>query len=178
MSALRPLQGCSLEMLSNQFFTLPPQCLGGFAIECVRENAFAVEAPRLVIRDDLADVTVLAIASPDLFSRGNNASPDRRGCSLRDRLVLERSLARCRALLIDLIDHRLQMSWVHMPAQFSSDASRMDSGGSNPTVAMPQVERDRKQDSCRLRPAVCHPWVVRSLLEVGVFEIYVGEAVP
>jgi len=76
------LYNSSSEMLSNQFLTLPPQSLGGFAIECVRANAFTVDAQLLVLRDDLADVAVLAIPSPDVVSRGNKASPDRRGCFL------------------------------------------------------------------------------------------------
>src|SRR6266576_447531 len=110
------------EMLSNQFLTLPPQSLGGFAIECVRANAFTVDTQLLVLRGDLAHVAVLAIMSSDLVSRGNKASPDRCCCSLRNRLVLERPLALCRQLLVDLINHRLPMSWVHMPTKFGSDA--------------------------------------------------------
>src|SRR6476659_10432752 len=127
-------------MLANQFFTLPPKCLGGFGIECVGANAFAVNSQRLVLRHDLADVTVLAVASPDLFGRGNKAGPDRRGCSLRDRLVLERLSSLCRGLRADSIDRRLQLSRVEMPSKFGLDASRMNGGCSNPAVAMPQVE--------------------------------------
>ena len=65
-----------------------------------------------------------------------------------------------------------------MPTQFGLDASRMDGGGSNPAAAMARVERNRKKDVGCLRAAVGNPWVVRSALEIGVFEIDVGEAVP
>src|ERR1700756_4753724 len=165
-------------MLSNQFFALPPQRVGAFRIECVRANAFAVNSQRLVLRHDLADVAVLAIVSPDLVSRGNNGSPDRRGCSLRNRLVLERLASLGCGLPVDSIDRRSQLSLVQMPTQFGLDASRMDGGGSNAVAAMARVERNCKKDVCCLRAAVGSPWVVRSALEVGVFEIDVGEAVP
>jgi hypothetical protein len=49
-------------MLSNQFFAQVPQCRCGLAIKCVRANAFAVDTQWLVIRDNLAQVAVLAIA--------------------------------------------------------------------------------------------------------------------
>src|ERR1700751_691815 len=65
-----------------------------------------------------------------------------------------------------------------MPSELGLDASRMNGGGSNPAVAMPQVKRYRKKDVCRLGPAVCNPGIVRSPLEVRVGEIDVGEAVP
>src|SRR5205823_8920519 len=131
-----------------------------------------------VLGHDLADVTVLAIVSPDLVSRGNNGSPDRRGCSLRDRLVLERLSSLCRGLHVDSIDRRLQLSGVQMPTQFGPDASRMDGGASNSAAAMVRVESNCKKDVGRLRAAVGNPWVVRSALEVGVLKIDVGETVP
>jgi hypothetical protein len=62
-------------MLSNQFLALRPQSLGGFAIECVRANAFTVDAQLPVLSHDLANVAVLAITSPDLVSRGNQIQP-------------------------------------------------------------------------------------------------------
>src|ERR1700757_4343936 len=65
-----------------------------------------------------------------------------------------------------------------MPSKFGPDASGMDGSGSNLPVAMARVERNRKKDVGCLRSAVGNPWVVRSALEVGVFEIDVGEAVP
>src|SRR5260370_34476413 len=82
-------------MLSNQFFTLSPKCLGGLGIECVGANAFAIGCQQLVLGDDVADVAVLAISSADLFGRGNKAGPDRTGGSLRNRLVLKRLPACC-----------------------------------------------------------------------------------
>src|ERR1700693_1683817 len=165
-------------MLSNQFFTLSPECLRGFGIKCVRTNAFAVDCQRLVLGDDLADVAVLAILSADLFRGRHKASPDRSGGSLRNRLVLKRLPACCCGFFADSIDRRLRLSWVEMPSKLGLDASRMNGGGSNPAVAMPQVERYCKKDVCRLRSTVCNPWVVRSALEVGVLKIDVGEAVP
>jgi len=67
-------------MLSNLFFAFPPQRVGAFRIECVCANGFTVHGQRLAVRDDLADVAVLAIASADRVGGGNNGSPDRRGC--------------------------------------------------------------------------------------------------
>src|SRR5882757_6826798 len=123
-------------------------------------------------------MTVLAIASADLFSGRYKASPDRSGRSLRDRLVLK-SLPACGCgFFADSVDRRLQLSRVEMSSKLGLDASRMDGGGANPAVAMPQVERYREKDVCCLRAAVGNPWVVRSALEVGVFEVDVGVAVP
>src|SRR6267142_2414293 len=65
-----------------------------------------------------------------------------------------------------------------MPSKLGLDASRVDGGCSNPVVAVTQVERYCKKDVCSLRSAVGNPWVVRSVLEVGVLKIDVGEAVP
>src|SRR6201984_1783462 len=128
-------------MPPNQFFTLPPERFGGVGIECVGANAFVVNSQRLVLRHDLADMAVLAIVPPDLFGRGNKAGPDRGGCSLRDRLVLERLSSLCRGLPVDSINRCLQLSRVQMPTQFGADASRMDGSGANHAVGMPQVER-------------------------------------
>src|SRR6202162_1705612 len=164
-------------MLSNQFFTLSPECLRGFGIKCVRTNAFAVDCQRLVLGDDLADVAVLAILSADLFRGRHKASPDRSGGSLRNRLVLKRLPACCCGFFADSIDRRLQLSRVEMPSKLGLDASRMNGGGANPAAAMARVERNRKKDVGCLRAAVGNPWVVRSVLEVGVFETDVGETV-
>src|SRR5690349_3319207 len=128
-------------MLFNQFFTLSPECLGGFGIECVGANAFAVGCQQLVLGNDLADVTVFAISAADLFSGRHKASPDRSSCSLRNRLVLKRLPACCCGFFADSVDRRLQLGRVEMPSKLSLDASRMDGGGSNPAAAMPQVER-------------------------------------
>src|ERR1700757_4454499 len=65
-----------------------------------------------------------------------------------------------------------------MPSKFGPDASGMDGSGSNLPVAMARVERNRKKDVGCLRAAVGNPWVVGSALEVGVFKIDAGEAVP
>jgi hypothetical protein len=65
-----------------------------------------------------------------------------------------------------------------MPSKLGLDASRMDGGGANPAVAMPQVERYREKDVGCLRAAVGNPWVVRSALEVGVLKIDVGVTMP
>src|SRR6476619_5342902 len=65
-----------------------------------------------------------------------------------------------------------------MPSKLGLDASRMDGGGSNPAVAMPQVERYREKDVGCLRATVCNPLVVRSALEVGVLKIDAGVTVP
>src|ERR1700757_1189619 len=65
-----------------------------------------------------------------------------------------------------------------MPSKFGPDASGMDGSGSNLPVAMARVERNCKKDVGCLRAAIGNPWVVRSALEVGVFKIDVGVAVP
>src|SRR5258707_3386713 len=147
-------------MLSNQFFTLSPKCLGGFGIECVGANAFVIDCQRLVLGDDLADVAVLAILSADLLSGRHKASPDRSGGSLRDRLVLKRLPAYCCGFFADPVDCRLQLSQVEMPAQLGLNASRMNGGGSNRAAAMVRVERNRKKDvGCR-RAVVGNPMAV------------------
>src|SRR5690349_15655349 len=155
-------------MFSNQFFTLSPECLGGLGIECVGTNTFGIGCQQLVLGNDLADVTVLAISSADLFSGRDKASPDRSGGSLRNRLVLKRLPACCCGFFADSVDDRLQLSRLDMPSKLGLDASRMDGGGANPAVAMPQVECYGKKDVGCLRAAVGNPWVVRSPLEVGV----------
>src|SRR6476620_11060055 len=164
-------------MFSNQFFTLSPECLGGLGIECVGANAFAIGCQQLVLGDDLADVTVLAISSADLFRGRDKASPDRSGGSLRNCLVLKRLPACCCGFFADSVDRRLQLSRIEMPSKLGLDASRMDGGGANPAVAMPQVERYREKDVGCLRAAVGNPWVVRSALEVGVLKIDAGVTV-
>src|SRR6266404_5909661 len=116
-------------MLSNQFFTLSPKCLGAFGIECVGANAFVIDRQRLVLGDALADVAVLAILSADLFCGRHKASPDRSGGSLRDRLVLKRLPACCGGFFADSVDRRLQLRRVEMPSKLGLDASRMDGGG-------------------------------------------------
>src|SRR6478609_2140423 len=165
-------------MLSNQFFSLSPECFGAFGIECVGANTFAIGCQQLVLGDDLADVAVLAILSADLFSRRDKASPDRSGGSLRNRLVLKRLPACCCGFFADSVDDRLQLSRVEMSSKLGLDASRMDGGGANPAVAMARVERNREKDVGCLRTAVGNPWVVRCALEVGVLKIDVGVAVP
>src|SRR6476661_331262 len=133
------LQRCPLEMLANEFFTFSPECLGGLGIECVGANAFAIGCQQRVLGDDVADVAVLAISSADLFRRRDKASPNRSGCSLRNRLVLKRLPARCCGFFADSVDRRLQLSRIEMSSKLGLDASRMDGCGANPAVAMPQV---------------------------------------
>src|SRR4029077_12280557 len=65
-----------------------------------------------------------------------------------------------------------------MPSKLGLNASRMDRGGANPAVAMPQVERNCKKDVGCLRAAVGNPWVVRMVLEVWIQKIDVGVAMP
>src|ERR1700756_2952405 len=127
-------------MLSNEFFTRSPECVGGFGIECVGANAFGVNGQRFVLGDDLADMAVLAISSADLFSGRDKAGPDRSGGSLRNGLVLERLSACCGGFFADSIDRRLRLSRVEMPSKLGLDASRMNGSRSNPAVAMARVE--------------------------------------
>src|SRR6476659_2879435 len=144
-------------MLSNQFFSFSPECLGGLGIECVGANAFAIGCQQRVLGDDVADVAVLAISSADLFSGRDKASPDRSGGSLRNCLVLKRLPACCCGFFADSVDRRLQLSRVEMPSKLGFDASRMDGGGSNPAAAMARVERNRKKNVVCLGASVGNP---------------------
>lgn len=60
-----------LKRLSDQFFTFRPERLSGIWIEGIPTDAFAYGADAHMIRNDLADVVVLAISAAELFS-GND----------------------------------------------------------------------------------------------------------
>ena len=57
-----------LKRLSDQFFTFRPERLSGIWIEGIPTDAFAYGADAHMIRNDLADVAVLAISAAELFS--------------------------------------------------------------------------------------------------------------
>jgi hypothetical protein len=61
--------------LSNHLFALLPERLGVCRIERVSPHAFAGDGDDHVVRNHLADVTVLAVLAADLVGRRNNAGP-------------------------------------------------------------------------------------------------------
>jgi hypothetical protein len=119
--------------------------VGVVPIERIRSNTFTDCADNHIVRYDRADMAVLAVAAADFIGRGNKASPNRSGRSLRDCLPLERSLAFRRQLLVHLIDHLLELSRVH---------SRVDGCRTDAASAMPLVEGNREEDVGCLGPAV------------------------
>src|SRR5580658_1157784 len=121
-------------------------------------------------------MAVLAVASADFIRRGNKACPDRSGRSLRDRLPLERRLAFRRQLLVHLIQQVLDLSRVHVTAEFGPDGSRVDGCRTDAAPAMPPVEGNREENVGRLRAAVSDERIVSGPLEIGVVEVHIGEA--
>jgi hypothetical protein len=57
--------------LSDHFFTLLPKRFSIFYIKRISSYSFAYGANGRVVRNDAADVAVLAISPSDLFSRSN-----------------------------------------------------------------------------------------------------------
>src|SRR5580698_3466415 len=144
----------SLKRLSDQFFALFPERRGILEIKRIPAHSLAGWADDYVIRYSLADVAVLAVLSADLFCRSDDACPDR-GCrTLGNGLELEGVMAfRCK-LLPYLIDHCLEVGWVHVAGQFGMNASGVDGCSAYALLLMPAVKLDGEQDVCRLRATV------------------------
>src|ERR1700740_765111 len=103
-----------LKRLSDQFFTLLPERLSVFRIECIAAYSFADAADRHVVRHHFANVAVLAIATADFVSWSHHGGPHRSCGSLRNGLPPEGPLTLGSELLIHLCKHRFQMAVIHV----------------------------------------------------------------
>ena len=83
-----------------------------------------------------------------------------------------------RELLVHLIDHLVELTQVHVTAEFGLDDSRVDSRRTDATPAMPPVKGNREENVRCLRPAVSDKGIVSRAFEIGVVEIHIGEAMP
>src|SRR5260370_18069745 len=79
LSFLRFLKTASYlrERLSNEFFASLPECLSIIWIHRVSSNPFATDVKRHVVRNNVADVPVLAISATDLVSAPTHSIPHR-----------------------------------------------------------------------------------------------------
>src|SRR6266404_1606120 len=156
-----------LKRLSDEFFTFVPERLSSFWIERIPAHTFAYRVDGLVIGNDLANVTVLAISAADLTSGSDDRGPHR-GCGpLRNGFQLERRLTLCRKLLIHLVYHFLKLAHVHVTTQLRMYASWMHSRGAYVTLPVTFVEGDGKQDVCRLRSAIRDEGLIGRPLKIG-----------
>src|SRR5215472_3982172 len=96
-----------LEALSDELFTLLPECVGISWVERVTANAFGCGVNRDVVRHQSADVAILAVLAADLFSRSNDSGPHRSCGALRDCLPLEWPFPLFGRLLGDPVNQRL-----------------------------------------------------------------------
>src|SRR5215831_15031178 len=166
-----------LKPLSNEFFTFLPECFSVFWIERVSAHAFANGSDGHGIRNDVANVAVLAISAADFVSGSNRTGPHRSCGSLRNGLELERRLTLGCELLIPLFDHLFDAAVVHVASQLGPNASRMHRRSSHATVAVPLVEGHGEEDVRGLRSAIGDERLVGRPFEVGIVEVDIGEAV-
>src|SRR6266481_1504306 len=133
------------ERLPNEFFAFLPECLGIIWIQRVSSDAFAPDVERHVVRNNVADVAVLAISAADLVCGRNNCSPHGSGSPLWNGLQLIRLFTCGSTLLVCLVQHLLKETLVHVATQFSPYAPRMDRCSAHATVAVPFVERNGEE---------------------------------
>src|ERR1700761_3470982 len=112
-------------------------------IERVGAHAFTDGADLPIVRHDLADMAVLAIAAADRISRRHGRGPHRGRRPLRDGLPLKRRLAPRGEIAVHLRDHAFDTPGIHVTAEFGMDPAGMHRGGANTAIAMPSVEPDR-----------------------------------
>src|ERR1700738_2666799 len=167
----------SLKRLSDQFLTFLPERLGILWIQRITAHSFADGADGHVVRNDIADVAILAITAADLVSGGNYAGPHRSCGSLRNGLPLERRLTLCCELLIHLVYDPLYSTRIDVASQLGLDASGMHGRGAHTTLTVPPVEGNSEEDIRRLRSAVGNEGLIGRPLKVGILEIDVRLAV-
>src|SRR4030095_7568730 len=166
-----------LKRLPDEFFASLPERLSSVRIERILAHTFAYGVDGHVIRNDLADVAVLAVSAADLVSWSNDTGPHR-GCgSLRNRLQLEGRLTLCRKLLIHLLNPFLKFAQIDLTTQFRMYGSWMHSCGAYTMLPVPVVEGNREQDVCRLRSAIRDKGFIWSPLKIGIFQVDIGVAV-
>ena len=130
-----------------------------------------------MVRNDVADVAILAIPAADLLGGSNDTGPHRSCGSLRNGLPLKGRLTPCCKLLIHLVDHLLDMAWVHVATKLGPYASRMHGCSAYATLPVPLVEGNGKKDVRCFRTAICNEEVIGRPFKVGILEVDVGEAV-
>src|ERR1700678_968138 len=116
-------------------------------------------------------MAVLAILASDFLSRCNHSSPDRRRCTLGNRLEFKRRLTCCGTLFLDLLEPCLHRPIWHMPRKLRRDAAWMHSRSTHTAIAMSAVELDCKKNIRSLRAPISHERRVRCRLKVGVVQI-------
>src|ERR1700758_5108947 len=147
-SPISALSLTRLERLSDQFFTLLPERLSVFRIECIPAYSFADAADRHVVRHDFANAAVLAIATTDFVSWSHHGGPHRSCGSLRNGFPPEGPLTLGSELLIHLFEHRFEVALILVASELGLDLSRMHGGGAAATVSVPLVECNCEQNVC------------------------------
>ena len=130
------------ERLRDEFCAFLPKCLSIIWIQRVSSDPFATDVERHVVRNNVADVAVLAISDTDLVCGRNNCRPHRSCSPLWNGLQLIRLFTCGSTLLVCLVQHLLKETLVHVATQFSPYAPRMHRCGTHATVAVPFVERN------------------------------------
>src|SRR5580700_4136075 len=166
-----------VKRLSDELFTFLPEGLRRVRVERIGPHAFADTADGYVLRDQLPDVAVFAIAAADFVSGSDNTGPYRCCGSLRNGLPLKGRLALGGKLLGHLIDHALNANRVDIASQFGVYDSGMHSGSTHAAVTVPLVESNSEKDIRRLRSAIGDEWVIRRAFKVEIVEVNIGEAV-
>src|SRR5580704_9167492 len=167
----------SLKGLSDEFFTFLPKRLSGIWIERVSAHSFTYGADGDVVRNDMADMAVLAISTSDLVGGSNDRGPYR-GCgSLRNGLPLERRFTLRRQLLIHLVEDPFYATRIDVATELGMDSSRMHGGRAHTTLVVSPVKGNSEEDIRRLRSAVGNEGLIGRPFKVWVLEIDIGEAV-
>ena len=107
------------ERLPDEFYAFLPKCLSIIWIQRVSSDPFATDVERHVVRNNVADVAVLAISATDLVSGRNNCRPHRSCSPLWNGLQLIRLFTCGSTLLVCLVQHLLKETLVHVATQFS-----------------------------------------------------------
>jgi len=128
------------------------------------------------IVDDLGDVAVLAEVRGHRLRRRDDPGPDRRGGALWDGLPGEGGHA-LGLVGVDAGDQRRPRLFRHVAAEFGLDAAGVDGRGADAAFLVAAVELHREQDVGRLRAPVGDELGIGRVVEVGVLEIDIGEAV-
>src|ERR1700740_3505630 len=98
-----PMDGRS-KGLADQLLALLPKRFRVARIQRVAAHSFADRADGHIVRNDLPDVAILAVASSDLLRRSQDRGPDGGRRALGNGLVLKRRLTLRGELLVELVD--------------------------------------------------------------------------
>ena len=122
--------------LADEFYAFLPKCLRIIWIQRVSSDPFATDVERHVVRNNVADVAVLAISATDLVSGRSNCSPHRSCSPLWNGLQLITLFTCGSTLLVCLVQHLLKETLVHV----RPNSVRMHRCSTHATVAVPFVE--------------------------------------